>query len=141
MPKPIKNTGLDTDIKSVTVDSLTHYENIGYNVGVGTKILLPHMRTQWQTFWEDYSCSILHLHHKNLINLLYLGRSKSSITCSDKDNMLMFLSDNSIIRTKMDAEQKTVTSFFSITFYFIKMFYEILLDNISGNKPVHKFNT
>lgn len=53
----------------------------------------------------------------------------------------MFLSDNSIIRTKMDAEQKTVTSFFSITFYFIKMFYEILLDNISGNKPVHKFNT
>lgn len=46
MPKPIKNTGLDTDIKSVTVDSLTRYENIGYNVGVGTKILLPHMRTQ-----------------------------------------------------------------------------------------------
>lgn len=45
MSKPINSTGLDTDIKSVTVDSLTHYENIGYNVAVGPKILRPHMRT------------------------------------------------------------------------------------------------
>lgn len=44
MPKPIKNTDLDIDIQSVTVDSLTHYENIGYNVGVGPKILLAHTR-------------------------------------------------------------------------------------------------
>lgn len=44
MPKPVKNTGLDIDIKSVTVASLSHYENIGYNVGSGPKILLLHMR-------------------------------------------------------------------------------------------------
>jgi len=45
MPKPIKNTGLDTDLTSVTVDSLIDFENIGYNVGVGLKSLLLHTRT------------------------------------------------------------------------------------------------